>query len=268
MSAETFRGKVDPAREHGVWYGMHALGRDALPMEITAGGRTFKISRFIKHDFFAATGFYADVRTGERAVLKMSRTQPFIGLPLRWLGRWINRREMRFYAKLADLPNVPGIIGAVGDTGFVHAFADGEPLSAQSTIPDDFFDDILRLIELFYARGMAIVDTNKPENILLGDDGRPHLIDFQISFDILDLGDYWPARPLLRMLRRTDVYHVLKHKKRLRPDLLSDAEAAMVERRSWPVRLHRTLTRPYFIIRRRLFAYLRIKGKLMPEGSK
>lgn len=268
MSAETLTGKVDPARERGVWYGMHALGRAALPEQISTGGRTFRINRFIKHDFFAATGFYTDVETGERVVLKMSRTEPFVGIPLRWLGRWVNQREMRFYTKLSDLPNVPKLIGPVGDTGFVHAFAPGEPLSSRSTIPDAFFDDILRLIEVLYARGVAIVDTNKPENILLGDDGRPHLIDFQISFDTADMYNIWPARPLLRMFRRTDVYHVLKHKRRLRPDLLTEVERALVERRSWPVRLHRTLTRPYFIIRRQLFAYLRSKGKLMPEGSK
>lgn len=268
MSAESLTGRVDPARQRGVWYGMHALGRDALPEEVTAGGRTFRISRFIKHDFFAATGFYTDVETGERVVLKISRTQPFLGIPLRWLGRWVNAREMRFYRKLADLPNVPALIGPVGDTGFVHAFAPGEPLSERSRIPEDFFDQMLALIDLLYSRGIAIVDTNKPENILIGDDGRPHLIDFQISYDAADLWNIWPARPLLRMFRRTDVYHVLKHKKRLRPDLLTEVERELVERRSWPVRLHRTLTRPYFIIRRHLFAYLRSRGKLMPEGSK
>lgn len=251
-----------------MWYGMHALGRDALPEQISTGGRTFHIARFIKHDFFAATGFYCDVDTGERVVLKISRTQPFMGIPLRWLGRWVNRREMRFYTKLSDLPNVPSLVGTVGDTGFVHAYAPGEPLSRRSTIPDDFFDQILGLIALLEARGIAIVDTHKPENILLGDDGRPHLIDFQISFDMADMWNVWPARPLLRMFRRTDVYHTLKHKKRLRPDLLTEAERALVERRSWPVRLHRTLTRPYFIVRRQFFAYLRSRGKLMPEGSK
>jgi hypothetical protein len=247
---------------------MHALGRRALPDTVTVAGRTFRATRFIKHDFFAATGFYEDMANGEKAVLKMSRTEPILGLPSRWMGRVICSREVRFYQRLKDLPNVPPVIGLVGDTGFLHGYVEGRPLEKDKPVPDKFFDELVRLIDVLYARGIAIVDTNKPENILLGDDGRPHLIDFQISYDVADLGGVWPAWPILRMFRRTDLYHVMKHKKRLRPDELTEAEAQTAERRSAVVRLHRTLTKPYFIVRRRLFSWLRKSGKLMPEGSK
>lgn len=261
-------GRIDPATERRPWYSMHALGRKALPHEITVAGRRFRATQFIKHDFFAATGFYADVDTGEQAVLKMSRTQPFFGLPMRWLGRLIARRELRFYDRLSGLPNVPAVIGHVGDTGFVHAYVAGRPLQKGLPVPDGFFDELLALIGAVAERGVAIVDTNKPENILLGDDGRPYLIDFQISYDVRDLYHLWPAGPLLRFFKRTDTYHVHKHKSRLRPDLTTEAEFLSARTPMWPIRLHRKLTRPYFIVRRRLFAHLRATGRLMPEGSK
>ncbi|MGC4031196.1 MAG: hypothetical protein QM754_05550 [Tepidisphaeraceae bacterium] len=252
-------GRVSP-QERGVWYFLHALGRGALPDSVEVAGRTLRVSRFIKHDFFAATGFYDDAETGERYVVKIARTESLLGLPMRWLGRMINRREMRFYGRLSDLPNVPAVLGPVGNTGFAHAYVAGRPLEKDLPIPDGFFDELLTLVDRLAERGIAIVDTNKRENIILGNDGRPHLIDFQISYDTRDLFDLWPAGPILRMFYRTDRYHILKHKVRLRPDLATEADRHIVNHRNVIIRLHRTLTRPYFLIRRRLFSHLRRRG--------
>ena len=259
-------GKVNAGGRE--WPFLHALGRPALPPRVRIGGREFAIERFVKHDFFAATGFYTDTATGQRVVVKIARTESLLGVPMRWLGYLICRRELGFYRRLADLPCVPTVIGPIGKTGFAHTYVAGRPLERGVAVPDGFFDELLATINTLAARGMAVVDTQKPENILLGDDGRPHLIDFQISYDTRWLVGLWPARVLLRVFVNADRYHVLKHKLRLRPDLMTDADRRVVQNRTWPVRLHRTLTRPYFVLRRRLFAHLRAAGRLMPEGSK
>jgi hypothetical protein len=106
---------------------------------------------------------------------------------------------------------------------------------------------------------------NKSTNILLGDDGRPYLIDFQISCDLHEWGDWFFTRWWLRRFQREDWYHLLKHKRRLRPDELTAHEKRAVEQRSWLIRLHRFLSRPYFVIRRALFKRLREQGRLRPE---
>src|SRR3712207_5030486 len=106
-------------RPDRVAYSMRALGRAGLPREFTLSGVTYRLQRTVKHDFFAATAFYA-CDDGRTVVLKISRTTDFAGVPLLWLGRWLCRREMRFYNKLSDLPNVPAVLGTVGETGFVH----------------------------------------------------------------------------------------------------------------------------------------------------
>ena len=198
------------------------------------------------------TGFYLN-DAGKRVVLKMSRTEDFAGVPLSWIGRWLCRREMRFYSKLSDLPNVPPVLGTVGQTGFIHAYCEGQPLSKDRPVPDKFFDQLVKLLHELHRRDIAYVDTNKPENILLGDDGRPHLIDFQISYDLHELGDWFLNRKLLKQLQREDLYHILKHKKRLRPDEMTTEELAAAERKSWLIRSHRFLTKPYFLLRRRTF---------------
>src|SRR5215207_6177742 len=99
----------------------------------------------------------------------MGRTEPFAGLPLELIGRFLCRRELRFYNALAELANVPPVLGVVGPTGFLHAFVEGHPLSTERPVPDHFFDDLERLIGEIHARRIAYVDANKPENILLGD---------------------------------------------------------------------------------------------------
>jgi hypothetical protein len=254
-------GKRPPA------YSMRALGRANLPESITIDGTTWRHTRTHKHDFWAVTGFYRNDR-GESAVLKMARTEPFMGMGLEFIGRFLCRREIRFYNALRELYNVPPIIATVGTTGFLHAFVDGAPLSKDRPVPDTFFDDLERLMHEIHGRRMAYVDANKPENILLGDDGRPHLIDFQISWDLHELGDTWVNRWWLKRLQHSDIYHVLKHKKRLRPDQLSEVERAIVERRGALIRLHRIVTMPYKRVRRSTFKRMRASGRLLPEGSK
>jgi len=246
---------------------MRALGRGKLPKAIAVRGTRYTLVRTVKHDFFAATGFYENA-AGGRVVLKMGRTQEFAGIPLRWLGRRLCLRELRFYARLKDLPAVPKVLATLGYTGFVLEFVPGLPFSTLPRVSDGFFDELRDLFAELHARGVAYVDADKSQNILAGDDGRPHLIDFQISFDVESLPRFWPTEFLLRLLQRSDVYHLLKHKARLRPDQLTADEREILERRSWPIRLHRFLLKPYFGLRRRTFQRLRETGRLLPEGSK
>lgn len=268
MTATDDPRSIDRATRPGrAAYSMRALGKAGLPAEIRVAGQTFALARSIKHDFFAATGFYENAGN-RRVVLKISRTQDFAGVPLLWLGKWLCRREQRFYRKLHDLPNVPRLLGTVGETGFVHEYVVGRPLSRDRPVPDGFFCQLQDLLGELHRRDIAYVDTNKPENILLGNDGRPHLIDFQISWDLEDLGDFFVNRWWLRHLQREDAYHILKHKRRLRPDELTAGEAQRAGRKSVLIRLHRFVFRPYFLIRRRTFKRLRESGVLLPEGSK
>jgi hypothetical protein len=249
-------------------YALRALGRSDLPATFNVAGETYAHEKTIKHDFFAATGFYKRSSDGQRAVLKVGRTHDYAGVPLQWLGKWLCERELRFYHACADLPAVPAILGRVGPTGFVHDYVPGQPLSKDRPIPDPFFDELFTLLCELHRRNVAYVDTNKPQNILQGDDGRPHLIDFQISFDLHDFGDNPLTRTILRRLQKEDLYHILKHKRRLRPDLLTPEEREIAQRKSWFIRLHRLITKPYFLIRRRTFKRLRDTGQLAPEGSK
>jgi hypothetical protein len=247
-------------------YAMRALGKDELPAEIATDHSVFKLEQTIKHDFFAATGFYRN-EAGDRAVGKFGRRISFYGLPTAWIGRWLVAREMHFYTRLSDVPNVPRVLKR-GRESFLHEYVPGHPLKRGEKVPDTFFGELRALLEELHRRDIAYVDTNKPENILLGDDGRPHLIDFQISWDLTGLGNNFANRWFLKRLQQSDLYHILKHKKRMRPEQMTKEEWLIVRKRGFWIHVHRFITAPYFFVRRRLFRWLRGKGWVMPEGSK
>lgn len=245
----------DPKKLHS----LRALGKDDPPESITLPNTTWTRTEIIKHDFFAATAFYASP-AGEKAVLKIGRTLPWCGLPLQWIGQRLCNREVRIYQKLHDLPNIPNVLGRVGKTGFLHAYVEGRPLDKNKPTPDGFFKQLEALFRELHRRNIAYVDTNKPQNILLGDDGRPYLIDFQISWDR-------GPRFFLRRLQKSDLYHLLKHRRRMRPDELTPDELEQSKRVGFWIKLHRTLTKPYFFLRRKLFRKLEKDGRLLPSGS-
>src|SRR6185503_20971788 len=78
---------------------LYALPGGALPAQVTCEGRRYALVDVFKHDFFAATGLYRGPK-GERVVLKLGRQTPFLTIPLRWLGEFLTRREVRMYSKL------------------------------------------------------------------------------------------------------------------------------------------------------------------------
>jgi len=255
---------MDNKRKH---FWLKALGRNDLPETITAGGQYYRIIETFKHDFFAATGLYErdksdgrqhyDTKIPKKVVLKVGRTQPLLLLPMRPIGRWLAKREGRFYNALQDLDGVPMYLGLWNNIGVVHEFIEGHPLRKGEQVNDEFFPKLFALIKTIHLRHMAYVDLEKRENILVGDDGNPYLIDFQISFGLLSsFSQHVPfARFLLRKLQRSDEYHLLKHRRRHRPDQLSPEEIAASYKRPIYVEAHRIIFRPLTQLRR---AFLRM----------
>jgi hypothetical protein len=167
-------------------------------------------------------------------------------------------------------PRVPRLIGVVGPNhGFLHDFIPGHPLGRDERVSDSFFDELIALVAWLHERDMAYVDLNKRQNILMGDDGRPYLIDFQISLHLPPRG--WrklaPVRWLLARFQHGDRYHCLKHKRRLRPDLLTDGERAEVESVGFWIRVHRWISHPLRTARRRTLKRLEQSETVSVTGS-
>ena len=243
-----------------------ALGHDDPPASVQLHGVTFNRIAILKHDSWAATAVYA--AADRRAVCKFNRLQPVIVLPMRWLGRLLASREHRFMERLAGIEGIPVSLGPVCVAGrplanaVCHEYITGHPLAEHERVADDFFPRLAALLAEVHRRGVAHVDLHKRENILVGDDGGPHLIDFQISFAL-------PSRPrwlaaafggVLRVLQQSDDYHLFKHRARHRPDQLGAANADIDAARPWWIRAHRAVAVPFRSTRRWLLTRLGIRS--------
>lgn len=237
---------------------LRALGAADLPARIDLSDGSYALVRTYKHDFFAATGLYEG--PSGKVILKMGRTASLLGLPMAWLGRHLARREWEIYHELQDVPGVPRCYDLHGQTGLIHAFVEGHPLQRQERVDDAFFSRLENLLGELHRRRIAYVDLEKRENILVDAEGRPALIDFQISW-------WWPGDParrkglgrllpdflgryLLARLQKADYYHLLKHRRRHRPDLLTPEQIRESYRCGPLVRIHRVVSWPITACRR------------------
>jgi hypothetical protein len=231
---------------------LRALGRSDMPASVTADdGNQYDRIEVFKHDFFAATGLYRGPQG--KAVLKMGRTADFLGLPMAWLGEWLTAHETALYRKLDHLPGVPKFIAPVGAAGLLHVFIEGHALQKREPVSDTFFDELTDLLTQIHDQHVAYVDMEKCGNILVGEDGRPYLVDFQISWHVPKRwgGRIGPAKWICTLLQASDRYHLLKHRRRTRPDQLSPEDLQRSYRPPFYIGIHRWITKPFTRLRRR-----------------
>lgn len=244
---------------------LRALGQSDPPARFEAGGQAWRRVHIYKHDAFAATALYARVDDAAvRAVGKFSRRQSAFGVPFGWLGKWFHEREQAVYQRMSGHPGVPATLGAIvvdGQTwpsAGARLYVEGHPLEEGERPSDAFFPALEKLIRAFHARSVAIVDLHKRDNILVGDDGEPHLIDFQISLLASQGWLAWfdPRAWWMPSAQRADLYHLMKNWRRHRPDQLSPEQMDLDRYRPVSIRLWRKIVWPIHAGRRRLFVAL------------
>lgn len=133
-------------------------------------------------------------------------------------------------------------------------YVPGRALAKREPMDAAFFQALSDLLDRIHERGVAYIDLEKPDNILVGDDGRPHLIDFGVAFYVPRrlLGEMFPVRALRRLLQRSDRYHFLKHYRRSCAHLMTPEEKARSRRKPWPVQVGNVLFAPWKSLRRRV----------------
>lgn len=243
-----------------------ALGKDDPPETVQIRNQTYRLVEVLKHDSWAATALYEG--GSGKVICKFNRRQSIFLFPMKWLGWILARREERILRRLGDLPNIPQWSGHVYSRGkrlyhaVAHAYVEGRPLSRDEHLDDDFFPALKALLAEMHHRNLAYVDLHKLENVLVGEDGRPYLIDFQISAALPRWwpANAWPMRMILRILQKSDDYHLQKMHARCRPDQAEVSTLQMRETRPWYIRFHRLFARPWRAFRRKLLVILRVRS--------
>jgi hypothetical protein len=113
-----------------------------------------------------------------------------------------------------------------------------------------------------HERGLAYVDLNKRENIIVTDNGSPALIDFQLHFaPSRSARRLIPVEWLFGQFRAADIYHLHKHIAWHRPDLVGDYDCNWKQLQPVTGRVWRLLyVWPVQFLRRRLLVRLGIRS--------
>jgi len=232
--------------------------RNRCPETLQIKGRDYVLQRILKEDFFSVNGLY--VSEGQKPyVLKISDFRFIGGTLLRPFAIFMSRHEHKMYSLVQDLQGIPEIGGRFGSRGFLHEFVEGITLvdveEKGLSVPEGFFDELLDIVQEMHRRGLIFMDLNKYGNIILGEDGHPHLIDFQISVLFRSYG--FPLgrfkRRLFSTLAQEDIYHVFKHKKNRAPEQMRPNEFELATRSKANERMTKFLGRPYRKLKRRIY---------------
>jgi len=149
---------------------------------------------------------------GELAVRRVARGGGFVGSG--WVARVLLRRERRALRALEGLAGVARVLDGArgnderGDDELWRSFVPGTPLCLAATLPRDYFERLEELVRALHERGVCHNDLHKEGNVLVGDDGYPALVDFQLASVHARRGRTFDVRA------REDLRHVWKHRSR------------------------------------------------------
>jgi hypothetical protein len=165
------------------------------------------------------------------------------------IARWLARREARALAAVQGIAGVPVLHRADRD-GILRGWAEGQPLNLHPPRHAAWYADARRILRQMRRRGVTHNDLAKPQNWLHLPGGRAGVIDFQLA------RVHRRAGPLMRLMAREDLRHLLKQKRRYAPELLTASQRRLLGRKSWPARLWgATGKRLYRVVTRRLIGW-------------
>ncbi len=121
-----------------------------------------------------------------------------------FLGRWVTRREVRAYRRLADHPAVPRLLGSIDPLAFAVEYRPVRRMSGRLAweAPPGFLAELRTAVRGLHERGVVHLDLRHRSNVGADAEGRPVLIDFgsALVFRRGGLAERW----LLPLLARLD----------------------------------------------------------------
>lgn len=193
----------------------------SLPEEIRAHLREWIREHRYGKTHFLSRGYQGHVllyrENGHELVVKI----PPRWFPYNWLGARMLRREAAVYERLIGMSGIPRSHGLIDNRYLVLDFVPGRDFR-RTTIEDreGFYRDFLTIIRRMHAAGVGHADLKKKDNILVGPNDRPWLIDFGVA--VIRKRGFHPVNHFLfNTARRFDLNAWVKHKYQRRFDRIS-----------------------------------------------
>jgi RIO-like serine/threonine protein kinase len=208
------------------------------------------VTYILKQDLFGQVSLVESPDWGRHVLRDLRPARAWI----RWLARYLARREVRALQALAGTPGIPRVLAATRDT-VRREYLDGAPMQVARPRDSAYFKASSRLLRRLHRHGVAHNDLAKEPNWLVRPDGSPALVDFQLASVSRRRGRWF------RALAHDDLRHMLKHKRSYLPEQLTARERAILSRRSWVSRLWMATVKPvYRFITRRIFHWADREG--------
>jgi len=160
---------------------------------------------------------------------------------LRPLARRLAAREARALRALDGLDGVPALLAWDG-RALQRGWLEGRPLQVAGVTDPAFHAAARRLLGRMHRRRVTHNDLAKEPNLLVRDDGRPALVDFQLARVHRRRGRWF------RTCAHEDLRHLLKHKRTYCPQALTPREQRILARPAWPSRVWRRTGKPLYLL--------------------
>jgi serine/threonine protein kinase len=159
------------------------------------------------------------------------------------VGRFLIWRERKAYRRLKGMKGVPELYGVVEGLALVLEEVQGrsmEELDQDARLSVRFFEALRDLVERVHRRGLCHCDLKRAANILVGEDGRPYLIDWSAAILEREFR-FFPARLIYRRFLVDDRHAVIKLQLRHCPEAVDPEDLRRYQNRSLAERAVRNL---------------------------
>jgi serine/threonine protein kinase len=144
------------------------------------------------------------------------------------LGLWLIHKEWKIYCQLKGLKGIPQPMERIDLFAFAMEYIPGKAVGRDEMLLPPFFLELERVLRDVHSRGVVHLDLRHKGNILVSDEGKPFLIDFNSSFSFKDGGI--AHRFLFPLLRWVDYGGLLKLKERASPSSMTSDETKFLKR--------------------------------------
>jgi predicted Ser/Thr protein kinase len=208
----------------------------------------------LKRDVFSTVerGRFRTAQGEVDAVLRRIDEVPWWSRPV---ARHLFARESRALRLAGPLQIAPALLFS-GRQELVRGWIDGVALHIAKPQGDRaYFRSAKAILRRLHRTGLCHNDLAKEQNWLRGTDGRCYLTDFQLAM-------HFPRRGrLFRLAAYEDLRHLLKHKRRYLPEMLTPAELRVLARKSWFTRVWMaTGKKVYRLVTRGIFNFTDREG--------
>lgn len=149
------------------------------------------------------------------------------------IARYLMRREAKVLQKLKGWSHVPDFLGFDGRYAFSMEYVEGRRVNRVEPSYPAHFVTLLRVVGELHRKGVFHNDL-RSTNILVSDQGRLVLIDYGAS---LILPDWSILSPLRKALRSLNIARIVKLKKQISTQPLTQVQSRLLLARRWFIRV-------------------------------